>query len=312
MGEIGSNGIERTPIYMERLNNEGRELLRSRLLYVLTVSSFVYLGFYGLDFVLAPEHYLVFLGLRLFVVFNYIVGIALLSSRHGSRIAAPLSIWVAYISSLAIIIISVFLGGFASNYYIGIVFVLFMTGLFVPWTAAVTILNGLLTVVSYLAVNVLFGPPESMKLAVTVSPFFFLSGAVAITAAANVTKERSRRRDLQLRMQIEKANEELKELDQAKMRFFSNVSHELRSPLTLILGPLETLLKGQQNQQDTRPLLQAMEGNARRLLRQVNTLLDFAKVDAGRLECKYEFDNIGRIIQGLSTAARPHLMNRKI
>ena len=75
---------------MERLNDEGRELLRSRLRYVLTVSSFLYLSFYGLDFVLVPEHYLVFLGLRLFVVFNYLVGIALLSSRHGPRIAAPL------------------------------------------------------------------------------------------------------------------------------------------------------------------------------------------------------------------------------
>jgi signal transduction histidine kinase len=55
-----------------------------------------------------------------------------------------------------------------------------------------------------------------------------------------------------------------------------------------------------------------MEGNARRLLRQVNTLLDFAKIDAGKLECNYEYDNLGRILQGLTMAARPHLMNRKI
>ncbi len=312
MGEIESNEIERTPVFKERLKNEGRDLLTSRLRYVLAVGSFLYLSFYGLDFVLVPEHHVVFLGLRVFVVLNHLVGIALLFSRHGTRIAAPLSIWAAYISSLAIAIMSLFLGGFASNYYVGIVFVLFMTGLFVPWTAAVTIISGLLTVVSYLAVNLIFGPPESLKLAVAVSPFFFLSGAVALTAAANYSKELTRRRDLLLRMQIEKANEELKELDNAKMRFFSNVSHELRSPLTLILGPLETLLKGTQNQQDIRPLLQAMEGNARRLLRQVNTLLDFAKIDAGKLECKYEHDNIGRIIEGLAVAARPHLANRKI
>ena len=312
MDDIDSQKVEQTPIFKERLKDEGRELLSSRLRYVLAVGSFLYLSFYGLDIVLVPEHHVVFLGLRLFVVFNHLVGIALLSSRHGPRIAAPLLVWAAYISSLAIAIMTVFLGGFASSYYVGIVFVLFMTGLFVPWTAAVTILNGLLTVVSYVAVNVLFGPPESMKLAVAASPFFFLSGAVALTAAANYSKEKTRRRDLRLRMQIEKANEDLKELDNAKMRFFSNVSHELRSPLTLILGPLETLLKGKIDHQDMRPLLQAMEGNARRLLRQVNTLLDFAKMDAGKLECNYEYDNIGRIFQGLSDAARPHLMNRKI
>jgi signal transduction histidine kinase len=112
-------------------------------------------------------------------------------------------------------------------------------------------------------------------------------------------------------MQIEKANEDLKELDQAKMRFFSNVSHELRSPLTLILGPLEAILQGKQDQ-DPRPMLEAMEANARRLLRQVNTLLDFAKIDAGKLEGKYAYNNLGKILQDLSIAARPHLQNRKI
>jgi len=226
--------------------------------------------------------------------------------------AAPLSVWGAYISTLAITIMTIFLGGFQSNYYVGIVFVLFVTGLFLPWSVLVTIVNGLLTLFSYLAVNVFFTPPHSVKFIDAAPPFFFLGGSIFLTAFANYSKERTRRRDLLMRMQIEKANEDLKELDNAKMRFFSNVSHELRSPLTLILGPLETLLKGQQDHQDTRPLLQAMEGNARRLLRQVNTLLDFAKVDAGMLECKYEFDNIGRIVQGLATAARPHLANRKI
>jgi signal transduction histidine kinase len=311
MGEIESNEIEQTPSFKERLKDEGRELLSSRLRYVLAVGSFLYLSFYGLDFVLEPEHHVIFLGLRLFVVLNHLTGIALLSSKHGPRIAAPLSVWAAYISSLAIAIMSVFLGGFTSSYYVGIVFVLFMTGLFVPMTVAATILNGLLTVVSYFAVNVFFGPPESMKLAVAVSPFFFLSGAVALAVTANYSKERTRRRDLRLRMQIEKANEELKELDNAKMRFFSNVSHELRTPLTLILGPLEVILQGKQNP-DLRPLLEAMEANARRLLRHVNALLDFAKIDAGKLECNYEYDNLGKILQGLAIAARPHLLNRKI
>lgn len=297
---------------MARFNDEGREQLVSDLKFVLSVGPILYASFYGLDYEVAKENHTIFLWLRLFVVCNHLAGVALLASRYGSRIAVPLSIWEAYISSLAIAVMTTFIGGFQSSYYVGIVFVLFITGLYLPWNVSVTIVNGLLVLFSYLAVNVFFGPPESLKLIDVVQPFFFLSGSVFLTAAANYSKEQTRRRDLRLRMQIEKANEELKELDQAKMRFFSNVSHELRSPLTLILGPLETLLKGIQNPQDMRPLLQAMEGNARRLLRQVNTLLDFAKIDAGRLECKYEYDNIGRIIRGLSDAARPHLTNRQI
>ena len=312
MGNREKHQIEQTPIFMTRFQDEGRELLVSNLKFVLSAGAILYASFYGLDYALAAENHITFLWLRLFVVFNHLAGVALLSSKFGTKIAAPLSIWEAYISTLAIAIMTIFLGGFQSNYYVGIVFVLFITGLFLPWTVSVTIVNGLLALLSYFVVNVFFSPPQSLKLIDAVSPFFFLGGSVFLTAFANYSKEMTRRRDLQLRMQIEKANEELKELDNAKMRFFSNVSHELRSPLTLILGPLETLLRGQQNQQDMRPLLQAMEGNARRLLRQVNTLLDFAKVDAGMLECKYEYDNIGRIIQGLATAARPHLINRKI
>jgi signal transduction histidine kinase len=312
MGHREKHQIEQTPIFMARFQDEGRELLVSNLKFVLSAGAILYASFYGLDRALAPENHIIFLGLRLFVVFNHLAGVALLSSKFGPKIAAPLSIWEAYISSLAIAIMTIFLGGFQSNYYVGMVFVLFITGLFLPWTVSVTIVNGLLALFSYLVVNVFFIPPQSLKLVDAVSPFFFLSGSIYLAAAANYTKERSRRRDLRLRMQIEKANEELKELDNAKMRFFSNVSHELRSPLTLILGPLETLLKGKLDHQDMRPLLQAMEGNARRLLRQVNTLLDFAKIDAGRLECNYEYDNIGRIFQGLSAAARPHLLNRKI
>ena len=304
--------IEQTPIFKERFNDEGREILVSNLKLVLSVGALLYASFFVLDYALAPDHKMTFLGLRLFVVFNHLTGFALLFSKFGSKLAAPLSVWEAYISSLAIAIMTIYLGGFESNYYVGIVFVLFITGLFLPWNVPVTIVNGLAALFSYLMVNLFWGPPQSLKIIAAVSPFFFLSGAIVLTAAANYGKGKIRRRNLRLRMQIEKANEELKELDNAKMRFFSNVSHELRSPLTLILGPLETLLKGKQNQQDVRPLLQAMEGNARRLLRQVNTLLDFAKIDAGKLECNYEYDNLGKILQGLTMAARPHLLNRKI
>jgi len=312
MDDIDSQKVEQTPIFKERLKDEGRDLLMSRLRNVLILGCFLYTSFYGLDVVAALEHHLIFLELRMFVMLNFVAGIALLSSKHGPIIAAPLSIWELYVSTLAIAVMTTYIGGFDSSYYIGIMFIIFVASLFLPWSVAATVASGLLTLVTYFAVNVFFGPPESVTIAKAVFPFFFLSGAIVFVIFANFSKERTRRRDLRLRMQIEKANEDLKELDQAKMRFFSNVSHELRSPLTLILGPLETLLIGKQDPQNMRPLLKAMEGNARRLLRQVNTLLDFAKMDAGKLECNYEYGNLARIIQGLADAARPHLLNRKI
>jgi signal transduction histidine kinase len=311
MDEIDDPIAEQNPAFKERLREEGRDLLHSGIRFLLAIACFLYPSFYGLDIVVSPENHLSFLTLRLFVVFNYLVGIALLHSRFGRKIAGPLSIWEVYVSTLAISFMTTYLGGFDSSYYIGIVFVLFVAGLFLPWNIAATVTCGLLTLASYFAINVFLAPPESVKITKAIQPLFFLSGAVVFTIFSNSSREKVRRRDLRLRIQIEKANEELKELDNAKMRFFSNVSHELRTPLTLILGPLEVMLQGKQNP-DLRPLLEAMEANARRLLRHVNALLDFAKIDAGKLECNYEYNNLGKILQGLTVAARPHLLNRKI
>lgn len=311
MDAIERQKVEQSPIFRERLKEEGRDLLFSSVRYVLILACFLYTSFYGLDIVASPEHHLIFLGLRLFVLLNYLAGLVLLSSKHGSAIAGPLSVWETYVSTLAIAVMTTFIGGFDSSYYIGIIFVFFVAGLFLPWNIAATLTCGLLTLVSYFVVNIFFGPTESVKITKAIFPFFFLSGAIIFTVFANATRERIRRRDLRLRMQIEKANEDLKELDNAKMRFFSNVSHELRSPLTLILGPLESILSGSAPP-DPRPLLEAMEANARRLLRQVNTLLDFAKLDAGRLKCNYEYANIGTLLEELVMAAKPQAEKRQI
>jgi PAS domain S-box-containing protein len=84
--------------------------------------------------------------------------------------------------------------------------------------------------------------------------------------------------------------EALAELDRAKTIFFSNVSHEFRTPLTLMLGPLEDALGdvreplpgGQRNR------LALVQRNGLRLLKLVNSLLDFSRIEAGRVQARYE------------------------
>ena len=80
--------------------------------------------------------------------------------------------------------------------------------------------------------------------------------------------------------------EALAELDRQKTAFFSNVSHEFRTPLTLILGPLEDVLADAERplHPDHREQLKAVGRNATRLLVLVNALLDFSRLEAGRLE----------------------------
>ena len=74
----------------------------------------------------------------------------------------------------------------------------------------------------------------------------------------------------------------LAELDRAKTVFFSNVSHEFRTPLTLMLGPLEdTLAHSEGLSVEDRERLQVAHRNSLRLLKQVNTLLDFSRIESG-------------------------------
>ena len=77
--------------------------------------------------------------------------------------------------------------------------------------------------------------------------------------------------------------EALAEIDRAKTTFFSNISHEFRTPLTLMLGPLEEMLARSGAQAD-RPLLEITHRNGLRLLKLVNALLDFSRIEAGRVQ----------------------------
>lgn len=100
--------------------------------------------------------------------------------------------------------------------------------------------------------------------------------------------------------------ESLLELDQAKTAFFSNVSHEFRTPLTLMLGPIEDML----NQTDSwsparlRDHLNPVYRNSLRLLKLVNTLLDFSRIEAGRLEACYEPTDLAAFTADLASVFR--------
>ncbi|MGN6682567.1 MAG: ATP-binding protein [Devosia sp.] len=82
--------------------------------------------------------------------------------------------------------------------------------------------------------------------------------------------------------------EALAELDRAKTAFFSNVSHEFRTPLTLMLGPLEEALSDEVSVEQMRRQVELAHRNGTRLLRLVNSLLDFSRIEAGRVRATYQ------------------------
>lgn len=83
-----------------------------------------------------------------------------------------------------------------------------------------------------------------------------------------------------------------KEINAHKLAFFTNISHEIRTPLTLIVGPLEKLIEDTQDEQQTNKALQSMKNNADRLMKLVTELLDFRKVQSGKMKLQVNNVNI--------------------
>lgn len=107
---------------------------------------------------------------------------------------------------------------------------------------------------------------------------------IAAVIAAGITITRSYRTQ-------QRRADELAELDRAKTAFFANVSHEFRTPLTLIMGPLIELRSrlagaGRADEQAYAELT-TVHRNGLRLAKLVNTLLDFSRIEAGRMEASY-------------------------
>ena len=99
--------------------------------------------------------------------------------------------------------------------------------------------------------------------------------------------------------------EALAELDRAKTAFFSNVSHEFRTPLTLMLGPVSDILASSSSVPEAdRELLGVVHRNGQRLLRLVNTLLDFSRIEAGRVQASFEPTDLATYTAELASSFR--------
>ncbi|MFK0172153.1 SpoIIE family protein phosphatase [Streptomyces sp. NPDC090306] len=99
--------------------------------------------------------------------------------------------------------------------------------------------------------------------------------------------------------------EELAELDRAKTTFFSNISHEFRTPLTLIMSPLEEL-RARLDPADRRSHeeLELVHRNGLRLGKLVNTLLDFSRIEAGRMQARFEPVDLAAVTAELASVFR--------
>lgn len=128
------------------------------------------------------------------------------------------------------------------------------------------------------------------------SDFYALLANAVSTAVTNVVAYQLEQRKA----------EELAELDRAKTAFFSNVSHEFRTPLTLMVGPLEDALADTDEPlgDAQRERLEVTHRNSLRLLKLVNALLDFSRIEAGRAKANFAATDLAQLTEDLSGVFR--------
>jgi PAS domain S-box-containing protein len=105
-------------------------------------------------------------------------------------------------------------------------------------------------------------------------------------------------------LEIARQREALAQLDVLKTQFFANISHEFRTPLTLLLGPLDDTLADDDLPPAARARLTVAQRNSQRLLKLVNTLLDVARIEAGRMQATYAPTDLAALTRDLASAFR--------
>ncbi|MCW3786844.1 hybrid sensor histidine kinase/response regulator transcription factor [Plebeiibacterium sediminum] len=100
---------------------------------------------------------------------------------------------------------------------------------------------------------------------------------------ANLNLERQKEAISQQNIELKRISRQLDEATQAKLKFFTNISHEFRTPLTLLLGPLYDMEKDAELDEKNRWRLNLIHKNAKRLLMLINQLMDFRKIEMGKM-----------------------------
>ncbi|HEY1052301.1 MAG TPA: HAMP domain-containing sensor histidine kinase, partial [Prosthecobacter sp.] len=238
---------------------------------------------------------------------------------HRTRLAWVLGHLVALFPLISISWMIYTTEGAASPYYAGLNLVNLGSAMLLRWSFSDSALIFALTLVAYLVATFLHGPIINMGL--YYNNLYFLSVTGVFIVAGSWLYNNIRRSEFQLRYsldenraELEASNQKLRELDEAKNRFFANISHELRTPLTLMIAPLESIIHREDASRDPqeRELLSTMHGNAMRLLKLINDLLDLVRLETGRAQVRTQRVSLGEFVPGLANAVSAVAQDKRI
>ncbi|HKO92294.1 MAG TPA: ATP-binding protein [Polyangiaceae bacterium] len=235
--------------------------------------------------------------------------------RHPFTISASYMILI----SLGISLMTVLMGGLASPYYAGLSLVMVASGLLFVWPMHVVSATYAAIVASFALPNFLLnGAPE---LITAVSNQFFLVSTAIIAGTGQIVGYRSQREQVENQLileetsgNLEQAHGQLQRLDQFKSEFFANITHELKTPLTLILAPLALLIDGRLGSisEAQRSTLQSMQRSGVKLSRLIGDLLDLSKLEESRLRLRVESHDLVAYLRSLIGQVEPLAQRKNI
>src|SRR5262245_60764486 len=296
---------ESNRLYPEyRAKTEAEDLPRA-LRMAAVVLFVINTSFIGVDWVLYPHQLLSFLPTRLGM--DFIVALVYFATTNRFPVASSYATVAAGGWMLFTVVHGT--GGASSDYYVGLVLLIIGLGVLAPLSPkqGMTMIGGLFA--GYLLLSLWDFEGKWNSFAVSV---FFLGAASFCGTMSCIYLDRMRFADFLQRREIEKARDELKDLDTAKSRFTANIHHELRTPLTLTLAPVEAMLGGDFGELTPlqRGYLETVQSNGLRLLKLINNLLDLAKIESQQLKVQRRPVRVAQLCEGIVAGARP-LAERK-
>ena len=289
-----------------------KELREDRIPSFVRAGSFVVFAintaFVGLDLFAYRDVFVNFLWIR--VGLNAaLLGIHFRFSTSHPR-AAELALCLTTGSMLLLVIYGS--GAQTSDYYAGLILLFVGMPVLLPLSAAEAGAICAVLATSFLVCPLIGAAEFVWKTYIVHSVFLVSAGFESVVSCALL--DRVRFTDFCQRREIERARDELRQLDEAKSRFSANIHHELRTPLTLTLAPLEALLAGEFGPVDEaqRAYLETMHKNSLRLLKLINNLLDHARIDSGQQEVHRQPLEIGRLVGEIVESARPMAERKRV
>lgn len=144
----------------------------------------------------------------------------------------------------------------------------------------------------------------------TIYAYIFYVGLFVVIIFIILKYLKKKRIKQQKEQEIIKRNKQREELDQMKFRFFTNISHEFRTPLTLVMTPLNSLI--QQTESPLKDKLKVIYRNANDMLGLINQLLDFRKLEMGGEKLKLDLDNFIEFVKYMHSSFQETAIARNI